>query len=231
MKTTTYLGYGSNLWRSQMQSRCPTAGFVGIARLRGFRWMINQRGYANVVEIDPSIEIEAWKGERVVTGSEVGREGVGYDGDDGDGKGKGRKHDYTHEVWGLVYTLRKADEEGLDGNEGVPVAYTKEYLECDFWPLDSSFSSKQLQAQTPSSNNKNSFAPSDNTPAPNLPIDTSKPPQKTTMLVYINRKQITDANPKTEYVYRMNQGVKDGLEAGVPEGYVEEVIREFIPAE
>lgn len=50
VKERLYFGYGSNLWKDQMKKRCPTSTYVGIARLNGYRWIINNRGYANVVE-------------------------------------------------------------------------------------------------------------------------------------------------------------------------------------
>ncbi|OCK86011.1 hypothetical protein K432DRAFT_342062 [Lepidopterella palustris CBS 459.81] len=46
---TLYFGYGSNLWLHQMHLRCPTSKYLGVARLPEYRWIINQRGYANVV--------------------------------------------------------------------------------------------------------------------------------------------------------------------------------------
>jgi len=49
-----YFGYGSNLWLQQMATRCPDSTFAGIACLYNYRWMINSRGYANVVELDSS---------------------------------------------------------------------------------------------------------------------------------------------------------------------------------
>jgi hypothetical protein len=45
-----YFGYGSNLWREQMLLRCPSSEYLGIARLDGWYWIINDRGYANVVQ-------------------------------------------------------------------------------------------------------------------------------------------------------------------------------------
>ena len=51
------------------------------------------------------------------------------------------------------------------------------------------------------------------------------------MLVYIDRKRVTDDKPKEEYVYRMNRGIDDAIKMGVPKAYVEEVMRPFIPAE
>ena len=49
-KERLYFGYGSNLWKDQMKKRCPTSAYAGIARLNGYQWIINKRGYANVVE-------------------------------------------------------------------------------------------------------------------------------------------------------------------------------------
>ena len=35
-----------------MASRCPESRYLGIGRLNGFRWQINERCYANVVADD-----------------------------------------------------------------------------------------------------------------------------------------------------------------------------------
>ncbi|KAK5010452.1 hypothetical protein LTR28_009842 [Elasticomyces elasticus] len=76
-----------------MSLRCPTSTHLGLARLSGFTWLINTRGYANVVaSTHPS-----------------------------------------DAVYGLVYGLAAADEARLDANEGVPLAYTKEYMGVEFW--------------------------------------------------------------------------------------------------
>ncbi|KAK3067620.1 hypothetical protein LTR53_015399 [Teratosphaeriaceae sp. CCFEE 6253] len=168
-QATLYFGYGSNLWKHQMQQRCPTSKYLGIARLNGYRWIIYDRGYANIVEIE---------------------------------KKDDNPKAYTDEVWGLVYSLQEDDEDRLDRNEGVPVAYTKEDLKVDFWQ-----------------------AGSDGHP------DTKKKLKEVDMLVYINRKMTTPHKPKKEYIYRMNQGIKDAVKEGVPKKYVERVMRPFIPDE
>ncbi|KAJ6597159.1 Butirosin biosynthesis, BtrG-like protein [Mycena vulgaris] len=49
MAKTLYFGYGSNFWRQQMDARCPENKFLGTARLSDWRWIINLRGYANVI--------------------------------------------------------------------------------------------------------------------------------------------------------------------------------------
>ncbi|MGZ3606205.1 MAG: gamma-glutamylcyclotransferase family protein [Thermodesulfobacteriota bacterium] len=45
-----YFAYGSNLWRKQMKDRCPEHRLVGNAILKGYRWIITTRGYANIVK-------------------------------------------------------------------------------------------------------------------------------------------------------------------------------------
>ncbi|KAF2138492.1 uncharacterized protein K452DRAFT_290636 [Aplosporella prunicola CBS 121167] len=55
--TTIYFGYGSNLWLSQMRSRCPTSSYLGIGRLEGYRWQINERHYANIVETQSADDV------------------------------------------------------------------------------------------------------------------------------------------------------------------------------
>ncbi|CAD0113866.1 unnamed protein product [Aureobasidium uvarum] len=167
---TIYFGYGSNLWQHQMHMRCPTSEYLGIARLDNYRWMINDRGYANVVQVKSPSSSEP---------------------------------NYANVVYGLVYSLQPADEENLDINEGVPIAYTKEDLPISFWPKEKK----------------------------DEPIDTHKPAKKQDMLVYISRKHVTDSEPKHEYIYRMNMGIDDALKEGVPKEYVQEVMRKFIPPE
>ncbi|CAM1502085.1 Fc.00g040690.m01.CDS01 [Cosmosporella sp. VM-42] len=51
-KTKYYFAYGSNLHLKQMKKRCPNSKFIGCARLSNYRWQINERGYANVVEAE-----------------------------------------------------------------------------------------------------------------------------------------------------------------------------------
>ena len=144
---TFYFGYGSNLWLHQMSMRCPSSTYVGIARLSSYRWIINDRGYANIVETNSASDI----------------------------------------VYGLVYTLTEEDEKRLDVNEGVPYAYTKEMIPIDFWSL-----------------------------APGEKVDLDQGSQKKDLLVYIDRERVEDDKPKSEYVHRINMGVHDAVQIGMP---------------
>ncbi|KAF2094099.1 hypothetical protein NA57DRAFT_68703 [Rhizodiscina lignyota] len=169
---TIYFGFGSNLWLSQMAMRCPNSEYLGIAKLPGYKWIINDRGYANVVQTLKEADV----------------------------------------VWGLVYRLTAADEKRLDANEGVPESYTKEMLSTELW-------ASPMQCKAP-------FGGADE-----CKVDIDKKPEKRDMLVYIDRRRTTDDYPKKEYIYRMNMGIRDAVKVGVPEGYVEKVMRKFISQE
>jgi gamma-glutamylcyclotransferase len=193
--TTLYFGYGSNLWLKQMHQRCPNSTYLGIARLNDFTWIINERGYANVVE-------DRFRQRKNAV--DRGRPGSHLPFPES----WNLKDNYERQVWGLVYSLQASDEERLDRNEGVPVAYGKEMLGCDFWAKDGG------DRDGGSSGSANVA---------------DRKPEEVEMLVYINRKAVEPSEPKEEYVYRMNMGIRDAVKEGVPVKYVEKVMRKFIP--
>jgi hypothetical protein len=53
-KPRLYFAYGSNLSLTQMSSRCPTSTYHSFGILHNYRWIIGERGYANVVSSPPS---------------------------------------------------------------------------------------------------------------------------------------------------------------------------------
>lgn len=190
---TIYFGYGSNLWLHQMRQRCPTSKYIGIARLTGYQWIIYKRGYANIVKIDD-----------------------GYDEENVEEKEE--KHEWEHEVWGLVYELEQEDERRLDRNEGVPVAYQKRDIECELWRSKDT-SSRQRTVDT----NQELRYTEHGKP------DTTTKPEKIDMLVYINETMTEEGEIKEEYIYRMNMGIRDAVREGVPREYVRKVLRRWIP--
>jgi gamma-glutamylcyclotransferase len=46
---TPAFGYGSNILDKQMKDRCPDNVYVGIAKLDGWKWIINSRGVATII--------------------------------------------------------------------------------------------------------------------------------------------------------------------------------------
>ena len=187
---TLYFGYGSNLWLHQMQLRCPTSQYLGVARLPNYRWIINDRGYANVVERGDEAETEVQAEDQTA--------------DQAAAKAS-NSSTATDAVYGLLYSLLPPDEARLDVNEGVPEVYTKETLGVDFWASDPRVEDGW--------------------------VDVSRPAQGRDALVYIDRKRVMESRPKKEYVYRMNMGIRDAVKMGVPRGYVDAVMRKFIPDE
>ena len=188
---TFYFGYGSNLWLHQMSTRCPSSTYQGIARLDNYKWIINERGYANIVKVSPSSSTT--QTQTTPSPAPTSRSSS---------SSSSSTPDTTPHVYGLLFHLTTHDERHLDKNEGVPLAYTKEYLPATFW-----------SATSPASK-----------------IDITTPPSETDkrVLVYIDRKRVTPGRPREEYVYRMNRGIEDAVACGVPEEYVSGVIRGFI---
>ncbi|KAJ6781987.1 hypothetical protein PWT90_01273 [Aphanocladium album] len=156
-----YFGFGSNMWKEQVKTRCRTSEYLGIARLPGYRWFIAAQGGANLA------------------------------------KGSG-----DDEVWGLAYSLQPEDEAELDVIERVPVHFTKELLQAELWE--------------PAGNGK--------------PADPAQTPRTVALLVYISHERTAFGKPRDEYVIRMNHAIPDALSSGVPETYVEKVLRNWIPA-
>jgi gamma-glutamylcyclotransferase len=195
--TTLYFGYGSNLWLHQMHQRCPSAQYIGLARLSGYKWIISQRGYANVVQVSVT-STDHITTTTTTTNTSDGKQDGGED---------------EEAVYGMIYTLTPTDEAALDKNEGVPLAYTKEYLHCNVWI----HSTGPVDPQYPHLIRK---------------IDTTEEPtEHRDLLVYIDRVRVSEGAPRKEYVVRMNRGITDATKCGVPAGYVEDVLRKFVPEE
>lgn len=52
---------------------------------------------------------------------------------------------------------------------------------------------------------------------------------KLTVLVYVDEKRVGNDSPHPEYVERMKRGIQESTALGLPEGWVEQVIRQRIP--
>lgn len=104
-----YFAYGSNMWEDQMYDRCPNSSVAGMGRLKGYRWIINKRGYANIVTTEAT---EGGKQPYDVLYTNI-----------------------DECVYGMVYLIAPEDEARLDVHEGVPFAYTKEIMTAEFWPF------------------------------------------------------------------------------------------------
>lgn len=146
--------------------------------------------------------------------------------EEGDEKG-----DYRNQVWGMMYSLEEEDEKLLDEREGVPVAYRKEWIECEFWtvPEAAASSSSRGEEEEVGKNEENTTTAEKETKRKTA--DITKRPGKEKMLVYINREMTDEGEIRKEYISRMNCGIKDAVKEGLPREYVEQVLRRWIPAD
>jgi gamma-glutamylcyclotransferase (GGCT)/AIG2-like uncharacterized protein YtfP len=59
---TLHFAYGSNMSRTMMTARCPTARALGTATLQGWRFVITADGYASIVPLaDASVHGVLWR--------------------------------------------------------------------------------------------------------------------------------------------------------------------------
>ncbi|KAM0474391.1 hypothetical protein ACHAPX_007728 [Trichoderma viride] len=196
-----YFAYGSNLSTDQMRERCPYSTAVGLGKMTGWKWIINRRGYANVVELGKEDE-DAEMREEDEDSEEEEEEGEAVK----EQKGKGimeDKGEEISEVYGMLYLLPTEDEERLDRYEGVPWAYEKVYLEADW-----------VSHTEAVSTSGGTYVREELTPVK--------------VLVYVDRKRVRDGKPKEEYVGRMERGIRDAVENwGMSEEYAGRVMRRF----
>ncbi|ERT01134.1 uncharacterized protein SPSK_07980 [Sporothrix schenckii 1099-18] len=198
-----YFAYGSNMALAQMSHRCPRSKFVGRGILYGYRWQINERGYANVVKVEDTAKAGSTK---LATGG-----------------GMTANHRPSAPtgacVHGLIYELDETgeDEAKLDVYEGVRTsAYQKMYADVVVCP---STYPEYVAAYEATGHSVPPFAGTKYG-------DPSKPATAKGVLVYFSDRYITAGAPKLEYVNRMKAGMWDAYHLGVPVGYLE---RDLIP--
>jgi gamma-glutamylcyclotransferase len=172
-----YFAYGSNLWIEQMEKRCPHSILLGLGRLRGWHWIINERQYANVVKITMD--------DPLPLGSEP-------------------------EVWGSVWQLSEDDFDRLDEFEGASTGcYKRSVVEVDFWIRDDS--SQMLLNRERKGGQK------------------GVQPRQMDAWLYFDPWRVNSSTPQYEYIHRMNSGILDAVSLGMPESYVNNVMRQYIP--
>ncbi|KAI0187255.1 hypothetical protein F4808DRAFT_463571 [Astrocystis sublimbata] len=219
-KTRLYFAYGSNLSTTQMQNRCPSSTPMGLAHLQGWTWIINRRGYANIVINRHQPVSHDHKPEEKTQASDDSFREQPPNTTAGPG------------VYGLMYQLNPEDEKRLDMYEGVGYAYERVMLEV-------------VWAAVPDANNGHGASPSATNPSfrpdPLLPGDVSEhqaheqatsrmPGKKVEALVYVDFRNITPSTPKREYVGRMNVGIQEASgKWGLPHSYIDKVMRPYIP--
>ncbi|KAI1375288.1 hypothetical protein F4677DRAFT_133205 [Hypoxylon crocopeplum] len=212
---TLYFAYGSNLSPTQMHERCPLSTPVGLARLPGWIWLINKRGYANIVPQDVASSSSTSSGPYSTVPITIASSPPSLLSKKEKRKEKKKGKECEEGVYGLLYRLHPEDEKTLDRCEGVPWAYERIFL--DVIPV----SPPAVATMAADHGKQDAFQQNDEKKISTVEI-----------LAYVDRKRVVPGNPKDEYVDRMNRGIDEAMEQwGLPQAYVDTAMRPFIPAD
>ncbi|KZL85316.1 aig2 family protein [Colletotrichum incanum] len=195
-----YFAYGSNLSPTQMALRCPSSIPVGLVHLPGYTFIINSRGYANVVRNAPP-SVAPSSGQSV----SVAEHNTPPPLTDPTNPG----------VYGILYTLPPTDEAILDRCEGVPHAYQKEELPVTVVSTRSSDPSSAASPPAPSSDGSVHLQKGANVTAL-VYVDNERTEPSSPRTEYIDRM-----NRGVDEATKL---------FGLPAGYVDRVIRPYITA-
>ncbi|KAI0911255.1 hypothetical protein F4823DRAFT_586530 [Ustulina deusta] len=207
-----YFAYGSNLHLTQMANRCPASIFKGKAVLSGYRWQINERGVANVVQsMDDSVEgllyLVNQKDEKSLDRSE------------GVAKGFYQKHLLT-----VTFEPHRQFENRESFEVALLISQSKTAKETTGWkspgPSDAS------QWMPPKD------FPDQNTCEPNLDRAKGREEPNGTRnvkaLVYVSENYTNDGIIREEYILRTQKAMLDAEILGVSRSFVGKYITPFL---
>jgi hypothetical protein len=108
----------------------------------------------------------------------------------------------------MVWRLGPGDEDRLDGYEDVGTTFTKESAWVEFWGKREGENGERIK--------------------PDL---VRRSPQRINTIVYANRNitQDIEGKPSGTYRYKLNMGIKNAVEEGFPQKYIDEYLRPFVP--
>jgi hypothetical protein len=231
-KRVLYFAYGSNLSPSQMRLRCEhspsTSGRpLALARLDHWRWLICERGYANVI---PPTE---WRVSR-----QVGYADLVPESSTPSSSSSSSSPSESHEdkavieegrekkdvVFGILYEMTPQDEYLLDGYEGVDHSAPQSVFARQI-PLD-----VRPREQENGAYNK-WYVPARVVKWFDDAEEEEEEEEDVTALVYVDEKRVSLGPPKLEYIARMNRAIAESMVLGVPRDWVQSVMRRAIPEE
>lgn len=221
-----------------MARRCPESRYMGIGYLHGYRFQINQRGYANVI---PSPDdVVAGLCYLLSAGDEAR-----LDVNEGVAIGCYEKEPLVVEVF-----LAKAVVVGRKVSEIIRRGLVRSSVggggeEARMVPDPFAFGD-QISSGSIDPGYSFGYMPNELGLESHAPVSDQQPPatgqqsiertpkvaprgEPLQSLVYVSQQYTTESTPKEEYVDRMNLGITDALTLGVSEEYVEKHIRKYIP--
>ena len=217
-ETILYFAYGSNMHLTQMADRCPGSIFKGKGRLLGYRWQINERGVANIVESRSNYV-----------------EGVIYEIDKGDRRQLDRNEGVGRGYYSAEY-LQVQFTPSVDFGE-YKTGYVAKLLKIatiprhDVGENEGSSRNAFSKAAAPDirqTMNQDSVlrqcsksgAPTTCTASKIVKVDHGK---KINALVYISEDYKTDGSIRTEYIARMEKAIVDGQKLGLSHNFLEQL--------
>jgi len=199
---TFYFAFGSNLSPSQMKLRLnaspDSSKPIAIARLDAHAWIICQRGYANVVALPAN-----------------------------------NKASHENTSWGVLYNLSAEDEARLDMFEGhddrrnpspeVNPDPSKQqevpYLQGE-WDYNKHYLPLTVTKWLKDPNQYGASVP-DWSEGHDQQISVRA-------LVYVDEVRTQPGKINQEYIGRMNRAIRESVELGLPQGWVDAVMRKYI---
>ncbi|KAM0248364.1 hypothetical protein ACHAP5_003539 [Fusarium lateritium] len=195
---TLYFAYGSNLCLAQMAKRCPNSIFKGKATLDSYRWQINERGVANVIEAGSGHSVEG------LLYSISPKDQRTLDRNEGVAKGFYQKYLLTvtldpHQQYTNLKTARLAH---LLAENRTSI-------------LDDEVQSSDILAEKA-------------TPSDSYNGSESAGSQEVRALVYVSDDYTTDGKIREEYIARMQNAVNDAVAMGVSRLFVDKYMVPFL---
>ena len=255
-----YFAYGSNMSKTQMLERCPSAHFRGVAILDGWEWIINERGFANVVQLDDDDELGGlpWSSISVAKPSQplatttssastarpdtATASGVsaltGNPEPSASTTNLGNTAGASRRSSGLrVFNVEIAPERpvvyGLIFHISDNNEMALDLKEGVPWAYTKEIIPMRIYRPELLKNHpRPSHAQFTDPSAPDfLQGEDGMGPYIRDCLVYLDRERITPCEPRDEYVLRMQRAVREGAEMGIPVEWMRENIGKHVDLE
>ncbi|ESZ95000.1 AIG2 family protein [Sclerotinia borealis F-4128] len=255
---TLYFAYGSNLSLTQMHTRCPHSTYYGLGVLYGYRWIINERGYANIVPIttsnpDSNLVPVVPGSVSVLAGASPHSHPHALSHAPATGRTAGASHssqEPERETRTKIKIKKPRKDISSSTTQTPPpsvhgILYT--LTRSDESALDSNegvpFAYTKthlyitvLSSPSPFPSPFSSCFPSFCLPFPfpsfSLPFPSPNSKKfQVQALTYIDTLRTTPSIPNPEYIHRMNRGIREAVSKGLQMSYVRDVLRIYIPEE
>ncbi|KAF5692756.1 hypothetical protein FDENT_2631 [Fusarium denticulatum] len=208
--STLYFAYGSNLHLAQMAHRCPGSVFKGKATLESYRWQINERGVANVVESGSEHSVEGLlymigpKDERTLDRSE--------------GVSKGFYQKYLMRV---TFEPHQQYANFKTGRLTHLLEQRRNSMSGDRTHFPSN-ANRKVKFNAPSHLDPVSYMHGEERSGAHARTEQVK------ALLYVSEDYVTDGAIREEYIARMQNAVNDAVSLGVSKSFVNKYIVPFL---